>query len=104
MAGSVALVGRICAGGAVAGTFGVYVVPEHPVIAAVVVAVAGTVLDAFGFRPPRGLVIAIVIAVLVALALVVVVCSAIAPPPALPLPPDVPGVDDPAGLLEAAGV
>jgi basic amino acid/polyamine antiporter, APA family len=104
MAGSAALVGRICAGAAVAGAFGVYVVPEHPVYAAVAATMAVMVLDAFGFRPARGLVIAVVIVVLVVLVLVVAVCFAIAPPPALPLPPDVAGVDDLSGLLSSAGV
>jgi APA family basic amino acid/polyamine antiporter len=104
MAGASALVGRICAGAAVAGTFGVYVVPEQPVVAAVAVTVAATVLDAFGFRPPKGLVVAIVIAVLVALALVITVCFAIAPPPAPPLPADVAGVDDVSGVLTSAGI
>jgi APA family basic amino acid/polyamine antiporter len=104
MAGAAALVGRICAGAAVAGTFGVYVVPEQPVVAAVVVTVAATVLDAFGFRPPKGLVVAIVIAILVAFALVIAVCFAIAPPPAPPLPADVAGADDLSGVLSSAGI
>ncbi|TCO48039.1 APC family permease [Actinocrispum wychmicini] len=103
MAGSVALVGRICAGAAVAGTFGVYVVPHHPVIAAIVMVAAGTVLDASGFRPSRMLVMSVVIFVVAVFAIVVVACFAIAPPPALPLPADVPGADDASGLLTAAG-
>jgi basic amino acid/polyamine antiporter, APA family len=104
MAGSAALIGRVCAGAAVAGTFGVYVVPDHPVYAAIAVSVAALVLDAFGFRPPRGLVVAVVVVVLFALALVVAVCFAIAPPQALPLPPDVAGSDDFTGLLASGGV
>jgi APA family basic amino acid/polyamine antiporter len=104
MAGSAALVGRICSGAAVAGTFGVYVAPQQPVYAAIAVCVAATVLDAFGFRPPRGLIVTIVVVVLAVLAIVVTVCFTIAPPAALPIPPDVPGTDDPAGLLTAAGV
>jgi APA family basic amino acid/polyamine antiporter len=104
MAGSASLVGRICAGAAVAGAFGVYVVPEQPVYAAIAVTIAAMALDAFGFRPPRWLVTFVVVAVLLALALFVAVCFAIAPPPALPLPPDVVGVDDFSSLLPAAGV
>jgi APA family basic amino acid/polyamine antiporter len=104
MAGSAALVGLICAGAVVAGTFGVYVVPERPVYAAILVSIAAMVLDALGLRPPRGLVTAVVVAVLLALAVFVAVCFAITPPPALPLPPDMAGVDDLGGLLPAAGL
>jgi APA family basic amino acid/polyamine antiporter len=104
MAGSVALVGRICAGAAVAGTFGAYVVPDHPVLAAIGIAAAATVLDSFGFRPSRGLVTLVVVVVLAFLVIVVAVCFSITPPPQLPPPPDTPGVDDPTGVLAAAGV
>jgi basic amino acid/polyamine antiporter, APA family len=104
MAGSAALVGRICAGAAVAGTFGVYVVPEHPVYAAIAVSVAALVLDAFGFRPPRGLVAAIVVVVVLTLAMVIAVCFAIAPPEQLPSAQAAVGSDDFSGLLAAAGI
>lgn len=104
MAGSVALVGRICAGAAVAGTFGVYVTPAYPVIGAVVLVAGATVLDAAGFRPSRMLIMSAVIFVLVVLTIVVIASFAIAPAPSLPLPPNAPGADDPTGLLTAAGV
>ncbi|MBP2331170.1 APA family basic amino acid/polyamine antiporter [Kibdelosporangium banguiense] len=104
MAGSAALVGRICAGAAVAGTFGVYVLPEHPVYAAIGVSLAATALDAVGFRPPRGLVIGVVVTVVLTLTLYVAVCFSIAPPDPVPLPADVAGSDNVGGLLPAAGL
>lgn len=104
MAGSAALVGRICAGAAVAGTFGAYVVPQQPVFAAIGVSLAAMALDAFGFRPSRGLVFGVVATVVVTLGLFVAVCFSIAPPEPLPLPADVAGSDDFGGLLSAAGL
>ncbi|WP_083753374.1 APC family permease [Actinosynnema sp. ALI-1.44] len=103
MAGSAALVGRIVAGAAIAGTFGVYVVPEQPVVAAIVVSLVAAVADAFGVRPSRGVAIAVMVITLIGMALFIAVAFAIAPPPPLPLPADVAGADDASGLLAAAG-
>lgn len=104
MAGSTALVGRIVAGAAIAGTFGVYVVPQHPVMAAIVVSLIAAAADALGVRPSRGVTLAVLLITLVGLALFVAVAFAIAPPEALPLPADVEGTDNPGGLLAAAGL
>ncbi|WP_173137094.1 APC family permease [Kibdelosporangium persicum] len=104
MAGSTVLVGRIVAGAAIAGTFGVYVVPQHPVVAAIAVSLVAMLADALGMRPSRGVMIAVLVITLAGLALFVAVSFAIAPPPALPLPPDIAGKDDPGGLLTAAGL
>jgi APA family basic amino acid/polyamine antiporter len=104
MAGSTALVGRLCAGAAIAGTFGAYVVPSHPLYAALGAIAVATALDAIGFRPPAGLVVTVVVIMLVALAIFVTVCFTIAPPPPLPLPADAPGSDRIGGLLPAAGL
>ncbi|MFC0113113.1 APC family permease [Kibdelosporangium aridum] len=108
MAGSTALVGRIVAGAAIAGTFGVYVVPQYPVTAAIVVSLIAAAADALGVRPSRGVTTAVLVITLLGLALFVAVAFAIAPPEALPLPADVEGgingTDDPSGLLAAAGL
>lgn len=104
MAGSTALVGRIVAGAAIAGTFGVYVVPQYPVTAAIVVSLIAAAADALGVRPSRGVTTAVLVITVVGLALFVAVAFAIAPPEVLPLPADVEGKDDPGGLLAAAGL
>nr|CTQ96369.1 amino acid transporter [Kibdelosporangium sp. MJ126-NF4] len=104
MAGSTALVGRIVAGAAIAGTFGAYVVPQYPVVAAIVVSLVAAVADAFGVRPSRGVTIAVLVVTIVGMAMFVAVAFAIAPPPPLPVPTDIPGTDDASGVLAAAGL
>ncbi len=96
---------RLAVAVAVAGTFGRYVLPDRPQVAAVglVVVVAALVLLA----PPLPLFVARVAAVVVLAVLVVVAvaCFTITPVSLAVTPPaDSPGTDDPLGLLPAAAL
>jgi basic amino acid/polyamine antiporter, APA family len=91
----VGLLGRSAGAAAIAVAFGRYLVPEHPIPAAVALIAAGTVLTAVGFTPPPMLIRAGVVVVLAALVVFIAACFAIEPPP------NAPGLDDPAGLPAA---
>jgi basic amino acid/polyamine antiporter, APA family len=101
MAGSASLVGRVCGGAALAGTFGAYVVPQYPLYGAIGAVALVTVLDAFGFKPSPAFTNAVVVIVLLALGIVVAVCFAIEPEP---VPAGMAVADDPRGLLASGGL
>lgn len=90
-----ATLGRTAGAVAIAGAFGRYVLPEHPIVAAVMLLGVATMLIALGFRSPRWLIRAGVLAVLAMLAVFVAACLAIEPPPNAAV------ADDPAGLPAA---
>ncbi|GAB1514311.1 hypothetical protein [Actinophytocola sp. KF-1] len=102
-ASSLGILGRIAATVAVGATFGVYVVPEQPRVGAVVLVVAVTAVVLLA--PPLPPVVDRIAAVVVLTVLVVVAvsCFTIVPvaPPVAPAP-DVPGADEPLGLLPSA--
>src|SRR4051812_31262444 len=91
--------GRAAAASAISLVFGRYLLPAHPVPAALgLLAVAG-ILTVAGFRPGRTVVALAVCFVLGVLAVLVAACLAIAPAGAALAPPaGSPGSDDPAGL------
>src|SRR6266545_4390728 len=91
------VLGRSAAAGAIAGAFGRYLVPEHPVPAAVVLIAVTTVLTAAGIAPARTLIRAGSLIVLIVLAVFVAACLAIEPPPNATEPVD------PAWLPAATG-
>lgn len=106
MAGGLYLTAGAGSAGAVASTFGAYVAPASPRLAALAVLVLAVVADACGVRFSRGVSRVVVGFVLVVLAIVVVTCLAVAPPPPTGVAPPagVPGSDDLGGLLPASGV
>ncbi|HEX3646956.1 MAG TPA: amino acid permease [Pseudonocardiaceae bacterium] len=106
IAGGLYLAGRAAAAAALAGCFGAYLDPNRPALPALALLAAVLVADALKLRPAPALVRTLTVIVLVVLALVVVACFAIpAPPPTgVPVPAGTPGLDDPTGLLPAAGV
>lgn len=101
----VGLLGRLAGAVAVAGAFGVYVVPERPALGAAALVVVVVAVRLAGVRVPPWLRAAGVVVVLAVLAAVVLACLAIEPAgaPVAP-PPDAPGADDPVGILAAAVV
>ncbi|HEX5118887.1 MAG TPA: amino acid permease [Pseudonocardiaceae bacterium] len=106
IAGGLYLAGRAAAAAALAGCFGAYLDPNHPVLPALVLLAAVLAADALGLRPTPTVVRTLTVVVLVVLALVVVACFAIPPPPPTGVAPPAgtPGLDDATGLLPAAGV
>jgi APA family basic amino acid/polyamine antiporter len=100
------LVGRSAAVAALAGCFGVYASPGRPLLGALGVLVFAVAVNATGLTVPRVVVRVLVGFVIVVLGLVVAACYAIPPPTptGVPVPSGLPGNDDPAGLLPAAGV
>ncbi|MFL6141244.1 MAG: hypothetical protein ACJ72N_05130 [Labedaea sp.] len=91
--------GRLVAAVAITLVFGRYVLPAHPVPAALGLLAVAVVLTMAGFRPGRTVVVLAVCFVLAVLAVVVAACLAIAPaPPAVEPASGSPGTDDPAGL------
>lgn len=106
IAGGLFLAGRAAAAAALAGCFGAYLDPTRPAVPALALLAAVLVADSLRLRPPPAVIRALTVAVLVALALVVVACFAVPPPPptGVPVPAGAPGLDDPTGLLPAAGV
>ncbi len=105
-AGGLCLVGRAASAAALAGCFGSYVSPSHPVPPALALLVAVVVADAFAVRPSRMVTRVLTVFVLAVLAVVVAACFAIAPPPpvGVPLPVGIAGLDHFGGVLPAAGV
>jgi len=106
MAGGLYLASRAAAAAALADCFGAYVAPAQPALPSLGVLAFAVVADTAGVRPPRGVVRALTVFVLVVLLLVVAACFAIAPPAAtgVPIPPGTPGLDNSGELLPAAGV
>ncbi|HEY1570526.1 MAG TPA: amino acid permease [Pseudonocardiaceae bacterium] len=106
IAGGLYLAGRAAAAAALAGCFGAYLDPNHPVLPALVLLAAVLAADTLGLRPTPAVVRTLTVVVLVVLALVVVACFAIPPPPPTGVvpPAGTPGLDDATGLLPAAGV
>jgi APA family basic amino acid/polyamine antiporter len=100
------LAGRAAAAAAIAGCFGDYVAPDRPVLPALGLLLCAVAADALGLRPSVALTRVLTVFVLLVLVVVVAACFAIAPPPptGVPIPPGTPGLDDPGGLLPAAGV
>lgn len=105
VAPALGVLGRLCAAVATAGTFGTYVLGDHPQVGAVglVVVVTAVVvlappLPPFVARVAAGLVLAVLLVVAVA-------CFTIAPEALAVAPPsDSPGLDNPLGLLPAAAL
>jgi APA family basic amino acid/polyamine antiporter len=104
ISGSAHLLGRAAALAALAGTVGDYLAPQRRVVLAVGLLVLATALDAVGFRLTGALRWVPPVGVLVVLGAVVAVCFGVAPPAAAPVPPGLPGADDPSGVAGAAGV
>jgi basic amino acid/polyamine antiporter, APA family len=93
---SLEIPGRVAGASAIAGTFGAYLVPAHPVPAAIGVLVVAAGLTAFRVRPPETVAVIVVLGVLAAF---VAACLAIAPAgQAVAPPPGSPGTDRLAGL------
>ena len=98
-------IGRLAGATAVAGAFGVYVVPESPALGAVALVVVVAAVRLAGVRLPPWLPSVGAVVVLAVLAVVVLACLAIEPAGlAVAPPPDAPGADDPVGILAAAAV
>jgi APA family basic amino acid/polyamine antiporter len=90
---AVAMLGRSAGAAAVAVTFGRYVLPQQPKVAAALVLVFAILLVTFfDFTPPRSLLRAAVVVQLAVLAVFVAACFAIEPPP------NPPGATHPEGL------
>jgi APA family basic amino acid/polyamine antiporter len=106
MSGGVGLLGRAAGMAAIAGCFGAYVTPQRPLVGALAALVLTVAAERAAQRMPRLLSRVLVIVVLVALAVVVAACFAVPAPHQAggPLPAGLPGADDPAELLPAAGV
>lgn len=96
---------RVAAGIAIAGTFGAYVLPARPQVAAVGLAVVAAAAVLLVPRPPVE-VTRIAAAVVLAVPVVVAVACFTIAPVALPVvpPDDLPGADAPLGLLPAAAL
>jgi APA family basic amino acid/polyamine antiporter len=105
-AGGLYLVSRAAAAAALAGCFGAYVSPNRPALPALALLVAVVAADIVGVRLSRSVTRVLTVFVLVTLVLVVAACFAIPPPPptGVALPAGTPGLDQPGGLLPAAGV
>lgn len=98
---SASLVARLVAAAALAGTCGVYLVPDRPLLGAVGLLIVVVVLDAARPRLPVEAAVCVVLAVL---AVLVLACFALASPGNRPVPAGLPGADDIAGLPGAAAV
>ena len=92
------VLGRSAAAAGIAAAFGRYLVPEHPVPAAVAVLAVTTALTAAGVTPTRTLVRAGTVVVLAVLVVFVAACFAISPPV------NAPGSDNPGGLPAATAL
>jgi APA family basic amino acid/polyamine antiporter len=103
MAGGVGLLGRIAGIAAIAGCFGAYVTPRDPHLGALVVILLAVGAELAALRLPPLVSRLLVAVVVIALAVVVVACFAMPVPPQASAP-GLPGTDDPAELLPAAGV
>ncbi|OLR95256.1 hypothetical protein [Actinokineospora bangkokensis] len=100
-----ALAGRVVAAAAVAGAAGAYLWPPRPLYGAgVVLLVAAVSLVARVELPPSTGTAARVVAILTVVGFVVVGLGIAPALPAVAAPAGVPGVDDPTGVLVAAGV
>ncbi|HEU5473950.1 MAG TPA: hypothetical protein VFV67_25165 [Actinophytocola sp.] len=96
--GILGILGRIAGASAVATTFGAYLLPAHPLPAAIVLVAAGTGLTMAGMRPSRTFLAVGAALVLAVLVLFVVVCFAVAPPAGNP------DTGGPAGLPAATAL
>ncbi|GDY30412.1 amino acid permease [Gandjariella thermophila] len=104
MSGSAQLLGRAAGLAAVAGTVGEYLAPEYRVPVAVGLVALVTAVDAAGLALNGAWRWVPALGVLAVLGVMVAVCFGAAPPPAAPVPPGLPGADDPSGIAGAAGV
>lgn len=106
MSGGVGLLGRVAGIAAIAGTFGAYVTPRDPHLGALVMVALAVGAELAALRLPNVFSRSLVVVVLIALAVVVAVCFAVPVPhqALVPAPAGLPGADDPAELLPAAGV
>jgi basic amino acid/polyamine antiporter, APA family len=101
----IGLAGRLAGATAVAGAFGVYVVPDSPALGAAALVVVVAAARLAGVRVPPWLPAVGAIVVVGVLAAVVLACLAIEPAgQVVAPPPDAPGADDPIGILAAAVV
>jgi len=103
--GLLGTLGRVAGASAIAGTFGLYVLPQHPLPAAIGVIVVTAALTLAGVRPSGtvvGILVALVLAVLVVF---VAACLAIAPAgQVVAAPAGSPGTDRLAGLPAATAL
>jgi APA family basic amino acid/polyamine antiporter len=77
--GPLGMLGRVAGAAAIAGMFGSYVLPAHPVPAAAGLLAVAAVLTAFGARPARPVMITGVAVVLAGMGVLVAACLAIEP-------------------------
>lgn len=99
-----ALVARLAAAGAVAGTCGEYLTPGRPLVGALSLLVVVAAVEYLMPEPPAVALRLAVGAVVVVLVVFVVACFALGPPGNEPVPPGLPGATELTGVPAAAAL